>query len=117
MFAMSPRMRIAIGQFLFCLALIFSGGEARAQEASAASLAIGEARDGVTDRAMVMAPPHYLYEVERVRGSFVNCGDGLDRRAADANGRDVALLSCGVTLTETMVIPAAAQSARIVVHF
>ncbi len=84
---------------------------------SAGGVSIGEGSGGITDRAYVAAPPNYLYVVEKERGSFLDCGDGQDVRAADEDGRDMAVLRCGVTLTETIVIPAAASSARIIVHY
>ncbi len=93
-------------------------GVAVAQTAAAAGgVALGDGAGGVTDRAYVAAPPNYLYVVEKERGSFLDCGEGQDGRATDADGRDVAFLNCGVTLTETVVIPAAAASARIVIHY
>ncbi len=84
---------------------------------TAGGVAVGEGAGGVTDRAYVIAPPHYLYVVETERGSFLDCGEGQVARATDADGRDVAGLRCGVTLTETIVIPAAAASARVIVHY
>ena len=84
---------------------------------TAGGLAAGESQGGVTDRAYVSAPPHYTFVVERQPGSFLDCGDGAETRTTDRAGRDMASLSCGVTLTETTVIPAAAVSARIVVHY
>ncbi len=84
---------------------------------TAGGVAVGDGAAGVTDRAWVTAPPNYLYVVEKERGSFLDCGEGRERRAADDDGRDMAPLRCGVTLTETMVIPAAASSARIIIHF
>lgn len=84
---------------------------------SAGSVALGDSQGGVTDRAYIAAPPHFAYVIEREAGSFLDCGDGMDVRSADADGRDLAALSCGVTLTETLAIPAAAESARIVVHY
>jgi hypothetical protein len=85
--------------------------------ASAGSVAIGESQGGITDRAYVSAPPDWSYVVEREPGSFLDCGEGMDASSTDRDGRDLAALRCGVTLTETMVIPTAAASARIVVHF
>ncbi len=84
---------------------------------SAGGLALGEPQAGITDRAYVTAPPGWLYVVERESGSFLDCGEGMDARTTDQHGRDLAALRCGVTLTETIVIPAAATSARIVIHF
>lgn len=84
---------------------------------TAGGISIGEGAGGITDRAYVTAPPHYLYVVEKERGSFLDCGEGRDRRAVDQDGRDLATLRCGVTLTETIVIPAAAASARVIVHY
>jgi len=84
---------------------------------TAGGVAMGDGAAGVTDRAWVTAPPNYLYVVEKERGSFLDCGEGRERRAVDQDGRDMAPLRCGVTLTETMVIPAAASSARIIIHF
>jgi hypothetical protein len=83
----------------------------------AGSVALGDSDGGITDRAFVSAPPHYAYVVERDSGSFLDCGEGMDERSTDADGRDLATLRCGVTLTETLVIPAASQSARLVVHY
>lgn len=84
---------------------------------SAGGVAIGDGSAGVTDRAWVTAPPNYLYVVEKERGSFLDCGEGQDVRAVDGDGRDMATLQCGVTLTETIRIPAAASSAKIIIHF
>lgn len=94
-----------------------SAGEGPTLRETAGGLSIGEGAGGITDRAYVTAPPHYLYVVEKERGSFLDCGEGRDRRAVDEDGRDLATLRCGVTLTETIVIPAAATSARIIVHY
>lgn len=84
---------------------------------SIGSVALGDAEGGVTDRAYVMAPPNFIYVVERERGSFLDCGEGMDARNTDSAGRDLAGLSCGVTLTETIVIPAASSSARLIIHY
>ncbi|WP_428410218.1 hypothetical protein [Hyphococcus sp.] len=84
---------------------------------SAGAVSIGEGSGGITDRAYVSAPPNYLYVVEKERGSFLDCGEGRDGRATDEDGRDMAVLRCGVTLTETVVIPTAAASARIIIHY
>jgi hypothetical protein len=84
---------------------------------SAGGVALGDSEGGVTDRAYVTAPPHYAFVVERESGSFLDCGEGMDARATDSDGRDLAGLRCGVTLTETVVIPAASKSARLVVHY
>ncbi len=88
-----------------------------ARAGAAGGLSIGDGAGGIIDRAYVTAPPHTLYVVEKARGSFLDCGEGSERRAVDADGRDLATLRCGVTLTETVVIPAAATSARIIVHY
>ncbi len=88
-----------------------------AAERSAGGLALGESHGGIIDQAYVIAPPHWLYIVEKERGSFLDCGEGQETRATDASGRDVAELTCGVTLTETIVIPAASTSARIIIHY
>lgn len=92
-------------------------GAANAGERSAGGLALGESHGGITDQAYVIAPPNWLYVVEKERGSFLDCGEGQETRATDEAGRDVAELTCGVTLTETIVIPAASTSARIIVHY
>lgn len=84
---------------------------------SAGGVAIGAGHGGITDRAFVTAPPNYFYVVEKARGSFLDCGAGSERRATDRDGRDMATLRCGVTLTETVVIPAAASSAQIIIHY
>jgi hypothetical protein len=90
---------------------------ALAGDGTAGDLALGESHGGITDQAYVIAPPHWLYVVEKERGSFLDCGEGQETRSTDASGRDVAALTCGVTLTETIVIPAASTSARIIVHY
>jgi hypothetical protein len=102
------------------LALCFAAAPALASDrppSATGGVAIGESLGGITDRAFVLAPPHWAYVVEREPGSFVDCGEGMDPRATDSNGRDVAVLQCGVTITETVVIPAAAASARIIIHY
>ncbi|MEQ8935881.1 MAG: hypothetical protein RIE56_08835 [Amphiplicatus sp.] len=101
-------------------ATLLTLGPASAEPASgqsAGGAALGESQGGVTDRAYISAPPHYLYIVEKEPGSFLDCGEGMDERLTDEAGRDLAGLSCGVTLTETMIIPAAAESARIIIHY
>ncbi len=84
---------------------------------TAGGLAPGESSGGVIDTLFVTAPPHWFYVVEKQAGSFVDCGNGSDYRSTDHNGRDSAALTCGVTLTETLVVPAASQSARLIVHY
>lgn len=111
---------------LFGTALGFWGGMALAGETarsklaaaptSAGSVALGEATGGVTDRAYVSAPPNWLFSIEREPGSFLDCGEGMDSRATDGDGRRMEPLTCGVTLTETIAIPAASASARLVIH-
>ncbi|NWG70883.1 MAG: hypothetical protein HXY23_04620 [Parvularculaceae bacterium] len=98
--------------------LAWTSNPAAAQERlSAGGVALGDSEGGITDRAYVTAPPHYAYVVERESGSFLDCGEGMDGRATDVDGRDLAALRCGVTLTETVVIPAASKSARLVIHY
>ena len=92
-------------------------GGVGASSGTAGGVTVGEGAGGVTDRAYVTAPPNYAYVIERARGSFLDCGDGQDIRATDDDGRDAPGLRCGVTLTETIVIPTAATSARVIVHF
>ena len=99
------------------LALVAPAQAGEATSGSAGGVAVGEGVGGVTDRAYVMAPPNYLYVVEKERGSFLDCGAGQEARAVDEDGRDLATLRCGVTLTETIVIPAAAASARVIIHY
>ncbi|MEO1136354.1 MAG: hypothetical protein AAFW68_07060 [Pseudomonadota bacterium] len=101
----------------FAAALTFPAALCAEPAATAGGVAIGDSAGGITDRAYVAAPPNYLYIVEKERGSFLDCGEGRDSRATDEHGRDMAALRCGVTLTETIVIPAAASSARIIVHY
>jgi hypothetical protein len=99
------------------LVLAVQAAPALAGERSAGGLALGESHGGITDQAYVIAPPHWLYVVEKERGSFLDCGEGQETRSTDDAGRDVAALTCGVTLTETIIIPAASTSARIIVHY
>ena len=84
---------------------------------SAGGVALGDSQGGITDRAFVSAPPNWSFVIEREPGSFLDCGEGMDARIADEDGRDMATLACGVTLIETIVIPTAAESARVIVHF
>lgn len=84
---------------------------------TAGSIMAGTSHGGVISQLYVTAPPGWSYQVERVPGSFVDCGQGIDARTTDHNGRDSAPLVCGVTITETLVIPAASTSARLVVHY
>ena len=107
----------AAGFLSVLLAISGTALGAEAPRETAGGVAIGEAAGGVTDRAYVTAPPNYQFVVERERGSFLDCGAGQDPRATDEDGRDMAVLRCGVTLTETIVIPTAAASARIIVHY
>jgi len=74
---------------------------------SLGQLVIGEGAGGITDRAVVDIEP----------GSFLNCGERVEARMTDGDGRDEALITCGVTLTETVVIPAASTSATITIHY
>lgn len=99
------------------LAAAFPLWGAAAAQNSAGAIALGDGSGGITDRAFVAAPPNYAYVVEKERGSFLDCGEGQDARATDADGRNMEVLRCGVTLTETVVIPAAAASARIIIHY
>ncbi|WDI30216.1 hypothetical protein PUV54_09610 [Hyphococcus flavus] len=99
---------IAIAALTIC-------GPAAAQ--SAGGISIGDGAGGITDRAYVAAPPNYTYVIEKEQGSFLDCGAGQEERVTDEDGRDVAFLRCGVTLTETIVIPAAATSAKITIHY
>lgn len=99
------------------LALIAPAEAGGAVSGSAGGVAVGDGAGGVTDRAYVTAPPNYLYVVEKEPGSFLDCGSGQEVRAVDSDGRDIATLRCGVTLTETIVIPAAAESARVIIHY
>ncbi len=79
--------------------------------------ALGDASGGVTDRVFVAAPPYAAFVVERASGSFVDCGAGMSSVSVDADGRTVAELPCGVTLTETLFVPTAAASAKVYIHF
>lgn len=90
---------------------------AAGDQRSAGGIALGESHGGITDQAYIVAPPNWLYVVEKERGSFLDCGEGQEIRATDKSGRDLTELTCGVTLTETIVIPAASASARIIIHF
>lgn len=115
--AMCANRKQRVKGLLAALLALPGAAVAAGPEGSAGGLAIGEAHGGIADEAFVIAPPYYLYVVEKEPGSFLDCGEGQETRATDASGRDAAALSCGVTLTETIVIPAASASARIIVHY
>lgn len=115
---MSTSIRLALKHIVYLAApLIAAVAVAPASAESAGAVALGESLGGVVDRAYVSAPPQFAYVMERAAGSFLDCGEGAETRKADEAGRDQPSLTCGVTLTETIVIPAAADSARIIVHF
>ena len=97
--------------------VVIIGAASAAEPTQMGAVAPGDSKAGITDRAFVVAPPNWSYAVERQRGSFLDCGEGMDMSQSDENGRGLTPLKCGVTLTETVVIPAAAESARIIVHF
>ena len=111
------RKQIVTGLAAIVVAAFISGGSAAAKAVSSGGIALGESRGGVTDRAYVTAPPNWAFVLEREAGSFLDCGEGMDARVTDDAGRDLAGLRCDVTLTETVVIPAASQSARIIIHY
>ncbi len=115
--AMCANRKRALNALAAGLLALPGAAGAQPPQGSAGGLAIGEAHGGIADEAFVIAPPHYLYVVEREPGSFLDCGEGPESRVTDEAGRDAAALSCGVTLTETIVIPAASASARIIVHY
>ncbi|MEL7486260.1 MAG: hypothetical protein AAGJ87_03470 [Pseudomonadota bacterium] len=106
--------KIVAAAFIFSPATVFAEA---ADRVAAGGVALGDSAGGVTDRAFVIAPPHWSFVVEREAGSFLDCGEGTETRATDGDGRDLTPLRCGVTLTETVVIPAAAASARLIVHY
>ncbi len=114
---MCPDRKQTVKAFFAGLLALSGASAAQEPEGSAGGLAIGETHGGIADEAFVIAPPHYFYVVEKEPGSFLDCGEGQEARATDEAGRDAAALSCGVTLTETIVIPAASASARIIVHY
>ena len=74
-----------------------SMGAVQAAEGSMGAVAPGESEGGITDRAFVVAPPKWSYAVERQRGSFLDCGEGMDLSQSDENGRGLTRLTCGVT--------------------
>ncbi len=109
-----PVVAVLAGGFM----LFASAASAQAPDSLAAGgAAIGDSQGGITDRAYVAAPPNWSYVIEKEAGSFLDCGEGLEARRTDQDGRDMAELTCGVTLTETVVIPAASASARLIIHY
>lgn len=83
----------------------------------AGGIALGASEGGVTDHAYVVAPPDWAYVTARAPGSFLDCGEGAEVRRTDHDGRDAPQLSCGVSITETLVVPAASHRARLIVHY
>lgn len=83
---------------------------------TASGLAPGKSSGGVIDQLFVVAPPGWQFTLETHAGSFVDCGDVSQTLQTDTAGRHTVAMSCGVTITETLVIPTASQSARVVIH-
>ncbi|MDZ7628991.1 MAG: hypothetical protein U5J99_11390 [Parvularculaceae bacterium] len=115
--AMCPNRKQGVNALFAAAGAALAVAGTASAEGSAGGVAIGEGHGGIADEAYVVAPPHYLYVVEKEPGSFLDCGEGQETRSTDASGRDAAELSCGVTLTETVIIPAASASARIIIHY
>ena len=78
---------------------------------------LGDNLGGLADRAYVSAPPDTEYRVSLERGSFLDCGAGQATFRTDNDGRSMVPLVCGVTLTETLVIPSASKPARLIIHY
>lgn len=98
-------------------AVAASASQQDARPEAAGSVALGEPDGGITDHVFVAAPPNFQVVIERNSGSFVDCGDGMDLTRTDAAGRRMSDLDCRVTLTETVVIPAASASATVIIHY
>ena len=77
----------------------------------------GENIGGMADEVHVIAPPHWLVVMEVKPGSFLDCGKGMKLLTTDRDGRTTEPLECGVTLTETLVIPAASKPAEVIIHY
>ena len=86
-------------------------------ETGFASVLPGPSKGGVIDTLYVTAPKNTLYTLEKQPGSFVDCGTSREMRRTDQDGREAVTLSCGVTITETLVIPAASERALMIIHF
>ena len=113
----NPIATISLCMLTFVSAHAGSPANSADDVASMGQIAIGEGAGGITDRAFVVASPNSIFEVQIRPGSFLNCGDQTETGIADADGRFQATMTCGVTLTETIVIPAASESATITVHY
>ncbi|MEO0400245.1 MAG: hypothetical protein AAF224_12580 [Pseudomonadota bacterium] len=118
LFSSLKSLAIAVS-FVFFAGAPASAGAAEVAETlgTVGGVALGDARDGVADRVYVAAPPGYVFVVTKETGSFLDCGADAEVRAADADGRDSPSLTCAVALTETIVIPAASESARLIIHY
>ena len=88
-----------------------------AQENTAGGVVIGDNLGGIIDRVWVTAPPNTPYILELTAGTFLDCGAGQLSRTVDRSGRDEALLRCGVSVTEIIVLPDIGRPAMLTVHY
>ncbi|MEE9328662.1 MAG: hypothetical protein V3V30_00880 [Parvularculaceae bacterium] len=90
---------------------------AGAQENTAGGVVMGDNLGGIIDRVWVTAPPNTSYILELTSGTFLDCGAGQLSRTVDRSGRDEALLHCGVSVTEIIVLPDIGRPAMLTVHY
>ncbi len=110
---------IVIMVLMHCADLLVSSAQAQTGQPSAeiGGVALGENLGGVLDRVFVAAPPNWQFTVALTPGSFLDCGSGMAVAQTADDGRDVFPVSCGVTLTETLVIPSASRPAQLIIHY
>lgn len=81
------------------------------------AVVLGENIGGMTDRVFFIAGPNDAVTYELSPGSFLDCGAGQEVASADRDGRGQIALTCGVSLTETLVVPSAGEPARLTVYY
>lgn len=107
---------LAIGSLL-CGFTQAPGAYADPATAAIGGVVEGENLGGMADSLHVVAPPNWQLVMEIAPGTFLDCGKGMQLLQADDDGRTKVPLSCGVTLTETLVIPSASKPAELIIHY
>ncbi|MGV6801202.1 MAG: hypothetical protein ACWA5L_04700 [bacterium] len=107
--------RWCVAAIAFLNMILIVTSSARGQ--SMGTLVLGENIGGMSEVAYFIAAPDSEINYTLEPGSFLDCGTGKEKNQTDEDGRGQIRLSCGVTLTETLIIPAASQPARLIIHY